>query len=72
MINMLKKARLTIRNTEKYLSSILAYEWMAYHPHFHGNDKRAIKELVNNLVATNKEIGDVVKKLKKELDSEDF
>jgi hypothetical protein len=45
---------------------------MAYHPHFHGNDKRAIKELVNNLVATNKEIGDVVKKLKKELDSEDL
>lgn len=56
MIDKLKKARYTLRDTEKYLSGILAYEWMQYHPHFHGNNKQAMQDIRDNLIKTNEEL----------------
>ena len=35
MIDKLREARDVMKDTEKYLSDILAHEWMAHHPHFH-------------------------------------
>jgi hypothetical protein len=63
MIDKLKKARYTLRDTEKYLSGILAYEWMQYHPHFHGNNphfhgnnKQAMQDIRDNLIKTSEEL----------------
>ena len=41
MIDKLREARDVMKDTEKYLSDILAHEWMAHHPHFHNNSKTA-------------------------------
>ncbi len=56
MIDKLQTIRYTLRDTEKYLSGILAYEWMQYHPHFHGNNKQAMLEIRNNLIKTSEEL----------------
>jgi len=56
MIDKLKKARYTLRDTEKYLSGILAYEWMHHHPHFHGNTKQVMQQIRDNLIKTNEEL----------------
>ena len=56
IIDKLKKARYTLRDTEKYLSGILAYEWMQHHPHFHGNTKQVMQQIRDNLIKTNEEL----------------
>jgi len=56
MIDKLKKARYTLRDTEKYLSCILAYECMQHHPHFHGNTKQVMQEIRDNLIKTSEEL----------------
>jgi|TARA_A100001515_G_scaffold94893_1_gene75995 hypothetical protein len=56
MIDKLKKVLYTLRVSEKYISGILAYEWMQHHPHFHGNDKKAMLEIRDNLIKTSEEL----------------
>ena len=56
MIDKLKKARYTLRDTEKYLSGIVAYEWMQQHPHFHGNTKQVRQGIRDKLIKTNEEL----------------
>jgi len=63
MIDKLKKVRYTLRDTEKYLSGILSYEWMHNHPHFHGNNKYAMLEIRDNLIKTSEELKVIIDKL---------
>ena len=63
IIDKLKKARYTLRDTEKYLSGILAYEWMHHHPHFHGNTKQAMLEIRDNLIKTSEELKVIIDSL---------
>lgn len=63
IIDKLKKARYTLRDAEKYLSSILAYEWMQYHPHFHGNNKQAMLDIRDSLINTNEELKVIIDSL---------
>lgn len=63
IIDKLKKARYTLRDAEKYLGSILAYEWMQYHPHFHGNNKQAMLDIRDNLITTNEELKIIIDSL---------
>ena len=63
MIDKLKKVRYILRDTEKYLSGILAYEWMQYHPHFHGNNKQAMLEIRDNLIKTSEELRVIIDRL---------
>ena len=63
MIDKLKKAMYTLRDTEKYLAGIISYEWMQYHPHFHGNNKEAMKDIIDNLARTNSELKVIIDNL---------
>ena len=49
MIDKLKLRQYNLRDTEKYLFSIIKNEWMKDHPHFMYNDKQAIKDIIKNL-----------------------
>ena len=60
MIDKLKKARYTLRVSEKYINGILAYEWMHHHPHFHANDKKAMLEIRDNLIKTSEELKGII------------
>jgi hypothetical protein len=66
MIDTLKEARKVMRDTQDYLSDIIAYEWMQHHPHFHRNEKEFMNNVVNNLVGTNNELSKLISQLKKE------
>lgn len=70
MIDKLKKARYTLRDTEKYLSGILAYEWMQHHPHFHGNTKQAMKEIRDNLIKTSEELKVIIDSINIDINKE--
>ena len=70
MIDKLKKARYTLRDTEKYLSGILAYEWMHHHPHFHGNNKQAMLEIRDNLIKTSEELKVIIDYLNIDINKE--
>tara|TARA_R100001510_G_scaffold33130_1_gene29641 strand:- start:211 stop:423 length:213 start_codon:yes stop_codon:yes gene_type:complete len=70
MIDKLKKARYTLRDTEKYISGIVAYEWMQNHPHFHGNDKKAMLEIRDNLIKTSEELRVIINSINIELNRE--
>jgi hypothetical protein len=66
MIDTLKEARKVMRDTQDYLSDIIAYAWMQHHPHFHRNEKEHINNVVNNLIGTNNELSKLITQLKKE------
>jgi len=70
MIDKLKKVRYTLRDTEKYLSGILAYEWMQYHPHFHGNNKHAMQEIRDNLIKTSEELKIIIDSINIDINKE--
>jgi len=70
MIDKLKKARYTLRDTEKYLSGILAYEWMQYNPHFHGNNKKAMQEIRDNLIKTSEELKGIIDSINIDINKE--
>ena len=70
MIDKLKKARYTLRVSEKYINGILSYEWMQHHPHFHGNDKKAMLEIRDNLIKTSEELRVIINSINIELNRE--
>jgi DNA-directed RNA polymerase subunit F len=72
MIDTLKEARKVMRDTQDYLSDIIAYEWMQHHPHFHRNEKEHINKVVNNLIGTNNELAKLINKLKKEQENDNI
>jgi len=72
MIDTLKEARKVMRDTQDYLSDIIAYEWMQHHPHFHRNEKEHINNVVNNLIGTNNELAKLINKLKKEQENDNI
>jgi len=63
MIDTLKEARNVMKDTEKYLSDIIAYEWMQHHPHFHRNEKEHINNVVNNLIGTYNDLSKLIDNL---------
>tara|TARA_X000001316_G_scaffold12138_1_gene5761 strand:- start:2314 stop:2532 length:219 start_codon:yes stop_codon:yes gene_type:complete len=72
MIDTIKEARLVVKKTEKYLSDILAHEWMHHHPHFHGNSKETMNGIVNNLIGTNHQLNLLIGKLKKDIKNDNI
>jgi len=72
MIDTLKQARKVMRDTQDYLSDIIAYEWMQHHPHFHRNEKEHINNVVNNLIGTNNELAKLINQLKKEQENDNI
>ena len=70
MIDKLKKVLYTLRVSEKYISGILAYEWMQHHPHFHGNDKKAMLEIRDNVIKTSEELKVIIDSINIELNKE--
>ena len=72
MIDTLKEVRKVMRDTQDYLSDIIAYEWMQHHPHFHRNEKEHINNVVNNLIGTNNELAKLINKLKKEQENDNI
>ena len=72
MIDSLKEARNVMKDTEKYLSGIIAYEWMQHHPHFHRNEKEHMNNVVNNLIGTNNELAKLINELKKENENDNI
>ena len=66
MMDTLKEVRKVMRDTQDYLSDIIAYEWMQHHPHFHRNEKEHMNNVVNNLIDTNNELAKLINELKKE------
>jgi hypothetical protein len=70
MIDKLKKARYTLRDTEKYLSGILAYEWMHHHPHFHGNTKQVMQDIRDNLIKTSEELRGIIDSINLDIDKQ--
>ena len=63
MIDKLREARDVMKDTEKYLSDILAHEWMAHHPHFHNNSKDDVNKIVNNLIRTYTKLSRIIDEL---------
>ena len=63
MIDKLREARDVMKDTEKYLSDILAHEWMAHHPHFHNNSKDDVNKIVNNLIGTYTKLSRIIDQL---------
>jgi hypothetical protein len=61
MIDKLREARDVMKDTEKYLSDILAHEWMAHHPHFHNKDD--VNKIVNNLIGTYTKLSRIIDEL---------
>jgi hypothetical protein len=72
MIDTLKEARKVMRDTQNYLSDIIAHEWMQNHPHFHRNEKEYINNVVNNLIGTNNELAKLINQLKKEQENDNI
>jgi hypothetical protein len=70
MIDKLKKARYALRDTEKYLSGILAYEWMHHHPHFHGNTKQVMQDIRDNLIKTSEELRGIIDSINLDIDKQ--
>ena len=63
MIDKLREARDVMKDTEKYLSDILAHEWMAHHPHFHNNSKDDVSKIVENLIGTYTKLSRIIDEL---------
>ena len=63
MIDKLREARDVMKDTEKYLSDILAHEWMAHHPHFHNNSKDDVNKIVENLIGTYTKLSRIIDEL---------
>lgn len=63
MIDSLKEARNVMKDTEKYLSGIISYEWMQHHPHFHRNEKEHISSVVTNLISTYNSLSRIIDNL---------
>lgn len=72
MIDTLKEVRKVMRDTQDYLSDIIAYEWMQHHPHFHRNEKEHMNNVVNNLIGTNNELAKLINELKKENENDNI
>jgi hypothetical protein len=72
MIDTLKEVRKVMKDTQDYLSDIIAYEWMQNHPHFHRNEKEHINNVVNNLIGTNNELAKLINQLKKEQENDNI
>jgi len=72
MIDTLKEVRKVMKDTQDYLSDIIAYEWMQHHPHFHRNEKEHINNVVNNLIGTNNELAKLINQLKKEQENDNI
>mgnify|MGYP003124918369 CR=1 FL=1 len=70
MIDKLKKVLYTLRVSEKYISGILAYEWMYHHPHFHGNTKQAMEEIRDNLIKTSEELKVIIDSINIDINTE--
>ena len=64
MIDKLKTILYILRDTEKYLSGIVKYEWMKDHPHFEYNDKQVLKDIIKNLTKRQREINKLINELK--------
>ena len=63
MIDKLREARDVMKDTEKYLSDILAHEWMAHHPHFHNNNKDDVSKIIENLIGTYTKLSRIIDEL---------
>ena len=63
MIDTLKEVRKVMRDTQDYLSDIIAYEWMQHHPHFHRNEKEHISSVVTNLISTYNDLSRIIDNL---------
>lgn len=75
MIDSLKEARKVMKDTQDYLSSIISYEWMQHHPHFHRNEKEHISSVVTNLLSTYNDLSRIIDnliKLQKEKKDDDI
>ena len=64
MIDKLKTILYILRETEKYLSGIVKYEWMKDHPHFEYNEKQVINDMINTLTQKQKELSKIIDELK--------
>jgi|TARA_B100001093_G_scaffold411942_1_gene401502 hypothetical protein len=64
MIDKLKLIQYNLRDTEKYLFSIIKNEWMKDHPHFIYNDKQVLKDIIKNLTKRQREINKLINELK--------
>ncbi len=64
MIDKLKIILYILRETEKYLSGIVKYEWMKDHPHFEYNEKQVINDMINTLTQKQKELSKIIDELK--------
>ena len=63
MIDKLKTILYILRETEKYLSGIVKYEWMKDHPHFEYNEKQVINDMINTLTQKQKELSKIIDEL---------
>ena len=66
MIDKLKTIQYILRETEKYLSGIVKYEWMKDHPHFEYNEKQVINDMINTLTQKQKELSKIIDELREE------
>ena len=64
MIDKLKTILYILRETEKYLSGIVKYEWMKDHPHFEYNEKQVINDMINTLTQKQNELSKIIDELK--------
>jgi hypothetical protein len=64
MIDKLKTILYILRETEKYLSGIVKYEWMKDHPHFEYNEKKVVNDMINTLTEKQKELSKIIDELK--------
>ena len=64
MIDKLKLIQYNLRDTEKYLFSIIKNEWMKGRPHFIYNDKQVLKDIIKNLTKRQREINKLINELK--------
>ena len=64
MIDKLKTILYILRETEKYLSGIVKYEWMKDHPHFEYNEKQVVNDMINTLTEKQKELSKIIDELK--------
>ena len=64
MIDKLKTIQYTLRDTEKYLVSIIKYDWMKTHPHFEYNQKQVLADIIKTLMNKQDELARLINELK--------
>ncbi len=64
MIDKLKLIQYNLRDTEKYLFSIIKYDWMKSHPHFEYNQKQVLSDIIKVLVNKQNELTKLIEELK--------